>query len=172
MQDNKTNSRWPITVEQAIAAPADDVWIAISTAGNLETCHPFCKRNPVHAWGGAQSCDEIHYLSGRVYERRFREWHDGVGYDLDIYDGDRHLAAVSWRINEVDQESSTLQITVLPLLPPNWPVVLRWFAHWLRLKPYLRSYLRSVVMGVDWYVTKGEAVPRNHWGKHPWYSAE
>ena len=44
--------------------------------------------------------------------------------------------------------------------------------YWLRLKPYLRSYLRSVIMGFEWYITKDERVPRNAFGKHPWFSAE
>jgi hypothetical protein len=27
------------------------------------------------------------------------------------------------------------------------------------------------VRGFEWYVTRGEPVPRNKFGKHPWFSA-
>ena len=82
------------------------------------------------------------------------------------------MAAVSWRIAAVDEESCTLEITVYPMALQRLPLPVRWFAHWLRMKPYLRSYLRSVVMGFDWYITRQERVPRNAFGKHPWFSAE
>ena len=76
--------RWPVAAERRLEAPASRVWEVISAPGNLETCHPFCARNPVHRWPGADSHDEIHYLSGRVFERRFRSWIEGVGYDLEV----------------------------------------------------------------------------------------
>ena len=66
---------------RTIAASADDVWAAISAPGNLEAAHPFCARNPVSVWPGSESRDQIHYLSGWVYERRFKRWIDRVGYD-------------------------------------------------------------------------------------------
>ena len=172
MQGIDRKFKWPVSARQVIAAPREEVWRAISTPGNLEDCHPFCRKNPVHAWDGANSRDKIQYLSGWVYERRFREWYEGRGYDLDIYRGERRMAAVSWRIEEVDDESCTLEITVYPMALQSWPLLARWFAHWLRMKPYLRSYLRSVVMGFEWYATKGERVPRNAFGRHPWFSAE
>ncbi|MDK1292926.1 MAG: hypothetical protein QGM46_11440 [Actinomycetota bacterium] len=76
--------RWPVGVTQSIAWPSNDVWEAISTPGILELCHPFCQANPVTVWPGAGSLDEVHYFNGMVYERRFLEWIDGVGYSLEI----------------------------------------------------------------------------------------
>lgn len=172
MQGIDKNFKWPVSARQTIAAPREQVWRVISAPGNLEDCHPFCTKNPVHEWGGANSRDEIHYLSGWMYERRFSEWHDGCGYDLDTYRGDKRIASVSWRITDVDDASSMLEITVYPHVLQNWPAIARWFAFWLRIKPYLRSYLRSVVMGFEWYITKGERVPRDAFGKHPWFSKE
>ncbi len=172
MQDIDGTFKWPVSAEQEIAAPREVVWRVISAPGKLEDCHPFCRKNPVAVWDGANSKDEIHYLSGWVYGRRFRDWHEGTGYDLDIYRGERHMAVVSWRLAEIDAQRCRLQITVYPMAMQNWPVLARWFAYWLRLKPYMRSYLRSVVMGFEWYITKGERVPRNAFGKHPWFSAE
>ncbi len=171
-QAHQSRAGFPVTVSQTLARPAADVWAAISTPGHLEACHPFCRKNPVSTWDEAGSVDEVHYLNGRVYERRFRAWHAGAGYDLDIFGRDRHVATVSWRLEETGGDTSTLTITVQPRLPGNWPAVVCWIAHWLRIRPYLRSYLRSVVMGVDWYVTRGQPVPRNQWGRHPWFSPE
>ncbi len=66
VRESKSGFKWPIAVEQTIAAPAQKVWDAISKSGNLELCHPFCARNPVQFWPGPDSRDEIHYLSGKL----------------------------------------------------------------------------------------------------------
>jgi hypothetical protein len=34
----------------------------------------------------------------------------------------------------------------------------------------LRRYLSSVTRGVEWWVTRGEPVPRNQFGSHRWFS--
>ncbi len=171
VRESKSGSKWSIAAEQTIAAPAQEVWDAISKPGNLELCHPFCARNPVQVWPGPDSRDEIHYLSGRVFERRFRRWLEGTGYDLDIGGKDGDVASVSWRISPVDDQSCNLRITVYPHLLQNLPVVIRWVPHVFRLRPMIKSYLESVLRGFEWYVTRGEAVPRDQFGKHPWFSA-
>ncbi len=163
--------KWPVAVEKIIAAPAAKVWRAISMPGNLELCHPFCSKNPVHIWPGAESTDEVHYLSGWVYERQFRRWIDGVGYDLDIGRRGGGRTFVSWRITPRDEQSCSLRITVYPHALQNVPVALRWLPHIARLRPMLKSYLSSVVQGFEWYVTRDEPVPRNQFGTHPWFSA-
>jgi hypothetical protein len=162
--------QWPVASEQRIAAPAQKVWDVISTAGNLELCHPFCERNPVHIWPGPDSVDEVHYLSGWVYERRFFQWHDGVGYDLEIGRRGGSKSVVSWRITPLDAGSCVLNITVYPQVLPNWPTALRWVSHVLRIRPVLKRYLESVVRGFEWYVVRGKPVPRNQFGRHPWFS--
>lgn len=167
-----TDFKWPVAVERTIDAPAQSVWDAISMPGHLELCHPFCARNPVKDWPGPNSKDEIHYLSGWVYERHFRQWIDGVGYDLEIGRQGGGKSAVSWRISPVDDQSCALRITVYPHVLQRVPVAIRWLPHLLRLRPILRSYLISVVSGVEWYVTRGEPVPKEKFGKHPWFSAQ
>jgi hypothetical protein len=136
-----------------------------------EACHPFCERNPVQAWPGPGSRDEVHYLSGWVYERRFKNWFEGVGYDLEIGRTGGGQSAVSWRISPVGDESCTLRITVRPDSLQKYPAVIRWVPFLLWLRPKLRSYLDSVVRGFEWYVTRGEPVPRNAFGEHSWFSA-
>jgi hypothetical protein len=160
-----------VSAEQVIAAPARKVWEAISEPGNLEKCHPFCASNPVEAWPGKNSRDTIHYLSGWTYERKFKEWIDGVGYDLEIGRPGGGQSTVSWRITPVDDNNCTLRITVHPGGVRKFPPVIRWVPFYLWLRPKLRSYLDSVVRGFEWYVTRGEPVPRNAFGTHPWFSA-
>ena len=163
--------KWPVAFEQVIEAPARAVWDAIAMPGNLELCHPFCARNPVHDWPGPHSHDEVHYLSGWAYERHFRRWIEGRGYDLEIGRPGGGKSFVSWRITALDNDRCTLRITVYPHVLQGVPVAIRWVPHLFRVRPMLKQYLRSVVQGFEWYVLHGERVPRNHFGKHPWFSA-
>jgi hypothetical protein len=172
MDTIKPDFKWPVYAERAIAAPASSVWDAISMPGNLELCHPFCASNPVQTWPGENSHDEVHYLSGWMYERRFCNWIDGVGYDLKIGRPGGGQSFVSWRIAEVDEGNCTLSITVYPHALQNFPVAIRWLPHIVRLRPQLTNYLDSVVKGFEWYVTRGVAVPRNQFGSHPWFSGD
>ena len=107
---------------------------------------------------------------GLEYERRFYYWSERRGYDLEILHRSRRLARVEWRISEIDDNNSTLAITVYPDGLQDRPVFIRWVPHFLWLKPKLSSYLDSVVRGFEWYVTRGEPVPRNQFGEHPWFS--
>lgn len=163
--------RWPVAATQPVAAPAEKVWEVISRPGNLELCHPFCEKNPVKVWPGPESRDEVHYLSGWIYERHFRQWIEGVGYDLEIGRPGGAKSTVSWRISAIDPQNCILTITVYPYLLQNIPVVIRWLPHVLGLRPRLKSYLESVVRGFEWYVTRGDPVPRDQFGKHLWFSA-
>ena len=163
--------KWPVSVEREIAAPAQDIWIVISRPGNLESCHPFCASNPVEVWPGSSSRDEVHYLNGLVFERRFRYWSEGVGYDLEIGRRDGGQSWVSWRVTSIDDDCSTLRITVYPHVLQSLPTVIRWLAHVLWLRPLLTKYLDSVVRGFEWYIIHRKAVPKNAFGKHPWFSS-
>ena len=171
IQEPESLLKWPVSVEQEIAAPAHEVWSVISRPENLKLCHPLCARNPVQLWSGANSRDEVHYLSGWVYERRFRRWLEGTGYDLEIFKHDDALASVSWRISPIDEQICKLRITVYPYALQKYPVVVRWLPHLLHLRPMLSTYLESVVKGFEWYITRSEPVPRNQFGRHPWFSA-
>ena len=138
--------------------------------GNLEKCHPFCAKNPVTVWPGEKSRDEVHYLSGWVYERRFCQWIEGVGYDLEIGEHGRRSSFVSWRIAMTGSSDCILRIAVYPHVFQRIPAGLRWLPHVLYLGPMIRKYLSSVVRGFEWYVIRGEAVPRNQFGSHAWFS--
>lgn len=169
--DPNPGFRWPVAVAHTIAAPAGQVWATISMPGNLELCHPFCASNPVHSWPGVGSRDEIHYLSGLVLEREFCRWFDGVGYDLEIgQPGAKQVAFVSWRILHRADAECVLRISIYPERLQRVPVAIRWVPHVFRLRPFLTKYLESVVRGFEWYVTSGEAVPRNQFGLLPYFS--
>ncbi len=170
-EDPKPGFKWPVSVAQPIAAPAAKVWGAISMPGNLEACHPYCAQNPVEVWPGEASRDEVHYLSGWVYERRFCRWMEGVGYDLEIGRPGGGKSFVSWRIVPLDSQNCTLKIAVYPHILQDLPLAIRWIPHILQLGPRLRSYLSSVTKGFEWYVVRGRPVPRNQFGTHPWFSA-
>ena len=170
-EDPKPGFRWPISVARQIASPAEKVWGTISMAGNLELCHPFCARNLVMAWPGKDSIDQIHYLSGWVYERRFCEWLEGIGYDLQIGRPGGQMSFVSWRIKPTNDKNCILRIAVYPATLQHLPVPIRWAPHTLFIAPRLKSYLSSVTRGFEWYVDRGEPVPRNQFGSHPWFSA-
>ena len=163
--------KWPVAVVQPIAAPAKIVWETISTPGNLELCHPYCKRNPVQVWRGPDSRDEVHYFSGWIYERRFRRWSEGTGYDLEIGRPGGGTSYVSWQISPADDRNCTLSITVYPHVLQKIPVVVRWLPHVIRLRPMLKKYLESVTKGFEWYVTRCKPVSRDQFGRHPWFSA-
>jgi len=105
-----------------------------------------------------------------VFERQFSRWIDGVGYDLDIGRSGGGSSSVSWRITPIDDQNCYLRITVYPQVLQAVPPVIRWVPHLLRVRPLLKSYLSSVVQGFEWYVTRGEPVPRNQFGSHPWFS--
>jgi len=170
INDPRPDFKWPITATRLIAAPADKVWRVISAPGNLEPCHPFCARNPVHEWPGRESRDEVHYLGGWVFERRFCRWLEGVGYDLEIGRPGGRTSFVSWRVTPVGAQDCQLRIAVYPFALQNVPVAVRWLPHFLYLRPMLRRYLSSVVRGFEWFVTRDEAVPRDKFGRHPWFS--
>ena len=69
---------------------------AIKKPGCLEDFHPFCYSNKVLSWPGNNSEDELIYLSGVRYKRRFFNWTEN-GYDLEI-GGSKRKAIVNWII--------------------------------------------------------------------------
>ena len=164
--------KWPVGVVRPIEASTGEVWSTVSEPGYLERCHPFCVSNPVMEWPGEGSRDEVHYLNGWVFERRFRGWIEGVGYDLEIGRAGGRQSFVSWRISPVEDQGCSLSIVVCPHVLQGIPTWLRWAPHYLRVRPLLTRYLESVTRGVEWFVTRGEAVSENQFGRHPWFSRD
>ena len=162
--------RWPVAVSRTIAAPTSKIWEVISSPGTLPLYHPFCQKNPVFEWSGADSHDEVHYFNGVVLTRRFSDWYDDVGYDLEIGRAGGRSSVVSWRITPVKERRSSIEIAVFPHALQRVPTAVRWLPHLVRLRPQLRRYLQSVVKGLDWFITQGQPVRRNQFGAHRWFS--
>ena len=77
---------------------------------------------------------------------------------------------VSWRILLVDNQNCSLRIAIYPHILQDIPIAVRWLPHLVRVRPMLKKYLLLVTKGFDWYVIRGEPVPRNQFGSHPWFS--
>ena len=163
-------SKNPINITKIINVPADAVWGIISEPSNLEKCHPFCKENPIINWPGDNARDEIHYLSGWIFERKFVRWIDKVGYDLFIKRKEGKSSFVSWRIKPIDDHSCSLSISDYMYKLDFIPKVLRWIPHILYVRPLLKNYLLSVTGGFKYYLQTGKSVSHNQFGIHPWFS--
>jgi len=164
------NFKWPVAARRTIAVPAPKIWEVISSPGTLPLYHPFCEKNPVFEWPGPDSYDEVHYFNGMVLARRFSDWYDDIGYDLEIGRSGGRTSFVSWRITPVKERRTSIEIAVYPHALQQVPTVVRWLPHLLRLRPQLKRYLQSVVRGLDWFITQGQPVRRNQFGAHPWFS--
>lgn len=162
--------KWPVAVRRTITVPPSKIWEVISSPGMIPLYHPFCEKNPVYEWPGRDSYDEIHYFNGVVLARRFTDWYEDVGYDLRIGRSGGRTSTVSWRIKQVKERRSSIEITIFPHGVQHIPVVARWLPHLFWLRPQLKNYLRSVVRGLDWFLTHGEPVRRNQFGAHGWFS--
>ena len=38
------------------------------------------------------------------------------------------------------------------------------------VRPRLKNYLRSVIMGLEWHMENSIPIQKNYFGKHPWFS--
>lgn len=167
----------PLLGKASVAASTDDLWNAISEAGNLVNIHPFCERNDVVRWDGARSFDHVHYYSGVHYQREFLDWFDGVGYDLVLGPPEARTALVRWRIAEspgssdsADSPGCEFSIKVVALLRDDVPVAQRDRYADKMIRGALPPYLDSVVRGAAHFAETGTPVQRNQFGTHPIYS--
>ena len=94
----------------------------------------------------------------------------GEGYTLLIGEEGGAQSYVVWTIEATQKGGSQLTITVHPYLLANLPSVVAFLPYRLWIRPKLQRYLRSVVGGFAHVASTGEAVPRNHFGRHSWFS--
>ena len=168
MNPNATSP--PISATQAFDCSTDELWALVSVPGNLNDAHPFCKRNEALVWDGTTHRDRLVYLNGRTYVREFQTWNPGEGYTLLIGEEGGPQSYVVWTIEATSAGGSQLTITVHPYLLANLPGVVAFLPYRLWIRPKLQRYLRSVVGGFAHVAATGEAVPRNHFGRHSWFS--
>lgn len=159
-----------VSCSRAIRASKEAVWAAISAAENLNNCHPHCKNNQAIVWNKDQHEDRLEYLNGRTYVRKFLEWKEGEGYKLTIGDNEKRQSYVVWNIERTGDASCILSITVYPYLLASAPKAISYLPFHGWIKPRLQTYLQSVTGGFEYYLEQKKRVPRNHFGKHPWFS--
>jgi len=161
-----------LSVSQSMVFPCEsgEVWRMISEPGNLNRCHPFCKSNEVIRWDKENHSDRLVYLNELNYIRNFITWDEGLGYTLLIGEIDGPQSYVVWEINSAIEGKTELTITVYPHILAKLPIYIAYLPHSIWVRPRLKKYLKSVLSGYQYYMKNGKKVPRNHFGKHPWFS--
>ena len=147
----------------------EKLWEIVSSPNYLNNVHPFCRENSIIHWDNDKHEDKIVYLNDRTYIRRFVSWRTFEGYDLWIGDNNKDQSFVEWRLEKVDN-GSKLTITIYPFLLSTWPKVFSFLPYFLYINIKLKSYLFSVLSGIDWYIKERTPVPKNQFGKHSWFS--
>ena len=51
-----------------------------------------------------------------------------------------------------------------------WPGLFYLFPYLFIINPKLKSYLNSVLGGIDYYLNEKTPVPKNYFGSHRWFS--
>ena len=147
----------------------ENLWKVVSSPNYLNNVHPFCKENSIINWNNDHHEDKILYLNNKTYIRKFVSWKALKGYDLWIGDNNKDQSFVEWRLEKAGNRSK-LTITVYPFLLSNWPRILSFLPYFLYINIKLKSYLFSVLSGIDWYIKENTPVPKNQFGKHSWFS--
>ena len=147
----------------------ENLWKVVSSPNYLNNVHPFCKENSIIKWNNDHHEDKILYLNNKTYIRKFVSWKALKGYDLWIGDNNKDQSFVEWRLEKVGSRSK-LTITVYPFLLSTWPKIFSFVPYFLYIDIKLKSYLFSVLSGIDWYIKENTPVPKNQFGKHSWFS--
>lgn len=170
MRDLKNiNGKWKVHHKEKINFSIDELWDLISSPSNLECFHPFCKSNKIIKWPGEKSTDELIYLNGLRYIRKFKTWNEKKGYSLLIGEENKKQSYVVWEITK-KQELVFLKITVYPYFLENFPKIISYLPYKLIVIPALESYLKSVIGGINHYLKTKKKVPKNYFGEHKWFS--
>ena len=147
----------------------DKLWSLISSEGNLEFYHPFCKKNIAKNWPGINSIDELQYYNGDIYTRRFINWIENVGYDLYISKKNYPSSLVNWRIQE-SNGIIKLNIIIYPYVFNTGYKILNIIPFYTFVKPSLNNYLKSIEKGLIYYLETNKKVKKNQFGNHNWFS--
>ena len=166
---NNIHTKRKVYYEEKINSSLSSLWDLISSPSNLELFHPFCKSNKIVNWPGEHSIDELIYLNGLTFIRKFKTWDKKKGYSLLIGERDKEQSYVVWEITKKN-ESIYLKITVYPYFLQNMPKIISFFPYKFIVIPALESYLKSVIGGINYYLKTKKIVPKNYFGKHKWFS--
>ena len=153
-----------------LKSQSEDIWKVISSHGNLNFFHPFCKKNKVIEFDKKLiKKDMLIYLNGVVFERHFYKWQETVGYELMIGKKNGKKSKVVWKISK-KRHYSLLNIDVYPYKTDKINSLLYPFVFYFYIKPKLKSYLSSVLKGLKFYLYNNKNVVKNQFGVHRWFS--
>tara|TARA_Y100000766_G_C18753882_1_gene529907 strand:+ start:311 stop:808 length:498 start_codon:yes stop_codon:yes gene_type:complete len=164
------NENLPVSQFIEFDLNAVELWDLISTPGNLNYAHPYCLSNEIISWDSNGHSDRIIYLNGRNYVRKFNLWEEKQGFTLQIGEENGPQSFVKWEISTISANKTVLKITVYPYILSKFPRPFRKILHKFWVQPRLKKYLNSVLLGFLYYSENGISVPKNHFGKHPWFS--
>ena len=102
------SDKWKVSYEEKINSSIDSLWGLISAPSNLELFHPFCKYNKTIKWPGKNSIDELIYLNGLTFIRKFKSWHEKRGYSLLIGEKDKEQSLQFLELGEILQKEQEL----------------------------------------------------------------
>ena len=160
---------WSAQYRKKMGGSKEDVWKVISMQNNLNYVHPFCKKNEIILWDGEKSKDILVYLNDLTFIREFLSWEENRGYSLIIGEKNKQKSYVEWKIDTIDDDTY-LTITVYPYFIKNLPRFITFLPYYLFVIPKLKSYLKSVINGIDYYIKTKKPIPKNYFGKHSWFS--
>jgi len=167
---NMSRENLPVSRSIEFNLKIHELWELISRPGNLNQTHPYCLSNEVIRWDDEYHSDRLIYLNGRNYIRKFNTWNENEGYSLSIGEENGSQSFVEWRIDFLSDNKSLLTITIYPYILSKFPRIFQNIIHTFWIKPRLQKYLKSVLQGFLFYSEHNYSVPRNHFGKHPWFS--
>ena len=166
---HKIKKKWKVEYEEKINSSLESLWELISSPSNLELFHPFCSSNKTIKWPGENSIDELIYLNGLTYIRKFTNWEEKKGYSLFIGEKNKDQSYVIWDIYK-KEECIYLKISVYPYFLRNFPKIASYIPYKLIVTPALQSYLKSVIGGINYYLETKSITPKNYFGEHKWFS--
>ena len=103
---NKLKKVLPITCHKHFNLEVNELWKLISSPGNLNNSHPFCKKNEVIVWDEINHIDKLLYLNGRLYIRNFKTWEENKGYTLLIGEENGAQSYVIWNIDKIAEKKN------------------------------------------------------------------
>ena len=160
---------WSAQYRKKMSGSKEDVWKVISMQNNLNYVHPFCYKYEFILWDGEKSKDILVYLNDLTFIREFLTWEKNIGYSLIIGEKHKQKSYVEWKIDTINDDTY-LTITVYPYFIKNSPKFITFFPYYLFVIPKLKSYLKSVINGIDYYIETKKPIPKNYFGKHSWFS--
>jgi hypothetical protein len=170
--DSFNQENFSVSHSRRINAPKAAVWKAFASSRALEVSHPFVASQTDMVGAGAKGAtDEITYNSGLLMRRKFVNWYEGEGFDLELISPTDDAAYVSWRVTPHGDTGSVLTVVFTPPhVREDMSEEARAFIHGLRLKPAVELYLANMLRGIHHHVETGKRTERNQWGAHPWFS--